>query len=93
MWDLDLALLQEFNKYFSVHDQINYTKLSPVYIASMLELKQTDPSAWEYLEENFIVNKTGISFTSIGSEHALEQDNRTMEVMEELLTLHRTNQP
>lgn len=70
-WDLHLASLHEYIKYFFAHDQINYARLSPVYIASISE----------YLEENFSVNKKGIPFTSIGSDHALEQNNRMMKTI------------
>lgn len=69
--DLHLASLHEFIKYFFAHDQINYARLSPVYIASTSE----------YLEENVSVNKTGIPFTSIGSDHALEQNNSMMKTI------------
>ena len=79
--DLHLASLHEFIKYFFAHDQINYARLSPIYIASMLLLKQPDPSTSEYLEENFSVNNTGIPFTSIGSDHALEQNNSMMKTI------------
>ena len=70
-WDLHLASLHKFIKYFFAHDQINYARLSPVYIASTSE----------YLEENVSVNKTGIPFTSIGSDYALEQNNRMMKTV------------
>lgn len=80
LWRLHLATLSEFTKYFFAHDQLNYARLSPVYVASMLELEQTDPGSWEYLEENFSINKNGTPFTSIGSDHALEQDNKRMKV-------------
>ena len=81
LWDLLVASLHEFIKYFFAHDQINYARLSPIYIASMLLLKQPDPSTSEYLEENFSVNNTGIPFTSIGSDHALEQNNSMMKTI------------
>ena len=81
LWDLLVASLHEFIKYFFAHDQINYTRLSSVYIASMLVLKQTDPSTSEYLEENFSVNNTCMPFTSIGSDHALKQNNRMMKTI------------
>lgn len=46
----------------------------------MLELEETDPTTLEYLKENFSVSKSTIPFTSIGSDHALKQDNRMMKV-------------
>ena len=92
-WDLHLASLHEFIKYFFAHDQINYTRLSPVYIASMLVLKQTDPSTSEYLEENFSVNNTCMPFTSIGSDHALEQNNRMMKTIGGIVGLTQNQSP
>ena len=87
LWRLHLASLNEFTKYFFAHDQINYARLSPVYVASMLQLEQEDPDTWKYLEENFSINKTGIPFASIGTDHALEQDNRRMKVSGGLIGL------
>ena len=51
LWNLHLASLNDFTKYFFAHDQINYARLSPVYVASMLQLQHSDHSTWEYLEE------------------------------------------
>ena len=35
---------------------------------------------WQYLKDNFSINKTGIPFCSIGLDHALEQDNKLLKV-------------
>ena len=35
---------------------------------------------WQYLKDNFSINKTSIPFCSIGSDHALEQDNKLLKV-------------
>ena len=45
-----------------------------------MELKENDEMSWQYLMDNFSINKTGISFCSIGSDHALEQDNKLLKV-------------
>ena len=79
-WHLHLSSLNKFVKYFFAHDQLNYARLTPVYIATMLELKKYDQSSWEYLSNNFSINKSAVPFTAIGSDHALEQDNRKMKV-------------
>ena len=46
----------------------------------MMELKKNDEMSWQYLKDNFSINKTGIPFCSIGSDHALEQDNKLLKV-------------
>ena len=40
----------------------------------MMGLKENDEVNWKYLKDNFSINKTGIPFCSIVSDHALEQD-------------------
>ena len=36
--------------------------------------------SWQYLKDNFSINKTGIPVCSMGSDHALEQDNKLLKV-------------
>lgn len=81
-WQLHLASLESFVKYFFAFDQINYARLSPVYLAQMYALKDKDPDTWAFLNEgNFSVNKSGIPFTGIGADHGLEQENKAMKVL------------
>ena len=81
-WELHLASLEEFIKHFFAFDQINYARLSPVYISEMYALKENDPETWQFLDEgNFSVNKSGIPFTAIGADHGLEQENKAMKVL------------
>lgn len=79
-WELHLSSLDAMIPYFFAHDQLNYARLSPLYLATMIELKKTDIHSWQYLKENFSINKSGIPFCSIGSDHALEQENKIMKV-------------
>ena len=52
---------------------INYARLTPVYIAKMFSLKDKDPETWSMFSEgSFSVNKTLISFSAIGVDHAIE---------------------
>ena len=44
----------------------------------MMELKENDEMSWQYLKDNFSINKMGIPFCWIGSDHALEQDNKLL---------------
>ena len=45
-----------------------------------MELKTKDRSSWTYLQNNFSINKTGIPFSFLGSDHALEQKNKVLKV-------------
>ena len=78
LWNLHLSSLNCFVKYFFAHDQINYTRLTPLYLADMLHLKESDRKPWDY--PNFSVSKSNIPSTAVGSDHAMEQDNRKMKV-------------
>ena len=79
-WALHLSSLDNMVKYFFAHDQINYARLTPLYLATMTDLLSNDIESWNYLEESFAISKSQIPFTSIGSDHALEQENKVMKV-------------
>ena len=81
LWDLHLASTHNLAKYFFVHDKHNYARMIPVYLAEMISLKDNDPDTWNFFEDgNFSVNKTKISFSAIGCDHAIEHENRAMKV-------------
>lgn len=80
LWKLHLASLNKMVNYFFAHDQINYARLTPLYLATMCELEESDPTTWKYLEENFSIAKSNIPFTAIGSDHAMEQENKILKV-------------
>ena len=46
----------------------------------MMGLKESGEVSWKYLKHNFSMNKMGIPLCSIGSDHALEQDNKLLKV-------------
>ena len=46
------------------------------------KLKDSDPETAAFLESSFTVNKTKIPFSAIGTDHAIEHENRAMKVME-----------
>ena len=46
----------------------------------MMGLKENDEVSWQYLKDNFSINKMGIPFCSIGSDHALEKNNKLLKV-------------
>ena len=81
LWQLHLSSLNEFVQYFFAHDQLNYARLSPLYLATMQELQNSDADSWSYLQENFSICKSGIPFTAIGSDHAMEQENKALKVI------------
>ena len=60
----------------------NYTRITPVYLLEMYELKEKDSDIWEFFMNGyFSINKTSVSFTAIGADHAIEHENRTMKVL------------
>ena len=65
MWELHLYSLNEMVYYLFSHDQMNYARLSHVYLATMSQLQESDPDAWCYLKENFAIAKSDILFTAI----------------------------
>ena len=68
-------------KYFFAHDLQNYARYIPIYLSEMCKLEESDEEVWRYLSEgNFSVSKSTIPFTSIGPDHALEQENKTMKI-------------
>jgi hypothetical protein len=80
-WNLHLDTTEAFVKYFFAHDKLNYARLTPVYLADMRTLAETDPCIWEeFMTGNWVVNKSLVPFCAIGADHALEQTNRMMKV-------------
>ena len=81
-WQLHLNSLHKIIPYFFAFDQLNYARLMPVYLSQMFELRKKDPKTWDLLQNgHFSVNKSGIPFSAIGADHALEQENRAMKVL------------
>ena len=72
MWELHLASLHELVKYFFAFDMQNYARLTPVYLAEMFLLKETDPCIWNYFDKGyFCVNKSAVPHAAIGADHAI----------------------
>ena len=86
-WNLHLTSLNDFCKYFFVHNQLNYARMTPLYLANMTKLKTSDYEHWQYLEENFSINKSNILFVGIGNYHVLEQENKVMKVAGDVIGL------
>jgi len=82
LWELHLASLNMFVKYFFAYNQQNYAQLSPVYLSEMYSMKEDDLISWEFLKTgNFCVNKSTTSFCALGTDHALEQENRKLKFL------------
>ena len=68
-------------KYFFAHDHLNYARLLPLYLSTMQNIKKTDPKLWKEFEDGkFCVSKSNVKFTSIGSDHGVEQENKRLKV-------------
>ena len=53
------------------------------YLAQMFELEEKDRRTWNFFKQgNFSVNKTNIPFSAIGADHAIEHENRSMNVLD-----------
>ena len=48
--------------YFFAHDELNYARHTPLYLFIMTELETKDIDSWNYLKNNFSVNKFGYCF-------------------------------
>ena len=60
---------------------INYARMTPAYLSQMYALKDKDPQTCEFLSTGgFSVNKSKVAFSSIGSDHGIEQENRALKV-------------
>lgn len=80
-WELHLACVEYFIKYFFALDLFNYSRMLSLYIAEMKEVKRTNPAVWEQFQKgNWVVRKTQASFCALGADEALEQENRTLKV-------------
>ena len=80
--DLHLVSSHRLCKYFFAFDMINYARLTPVYIGKMFSLKDKDPETWRMFNKgDFSVNNTLILFSAICIHHAIEQENRAVEVV------------
>ena len=79
--ELHLDSLECLVKYVFAHDHLTYARLLPLYLATMQKARKDDPELWqEFKKGNFCVSKSNVKFTSIGPDHAIEQENRRLKV-------------
>lgn len=66
LWNLHLASQDSFVKYYFSLDLINYSRMIPVHLTHLYELKDADRETWDLLKENSTCEKTLGRFTAIG---------------------------
>lgn len=80
-WKLHLAKMEELLPYFHAHDQYNYGRWGPLYVADMLELQSRYPKTWKFLDDgNCAITKHSIPFTAIDPDHGIEQEHKKMKM-------------
>ena len=79
-WELRLSALEEFTKYVFSMNMRNYSTLCAWHVAEMKFLKKSDTETWSNIRSQWAPNKCEIPFCHLGSDEALEQENRKMKV-------------
>ena len=60
---------------------LNYALMSLVYLSQMMQMKGYDPT-WDFFESGkFSVNISYVSFTAIGADRGIEQENRSLKAL------------
>lgn len=77
----DFALYKQSIKdllpWFFALDHTHYSRWLSVHLADMLHLAETNPDIFDYFNKGmFVINKTKRKFSSIGIDHAHEQNNK-----------------
>ena len=77
-----LASLERLCPLFFHQNRRKYAQHVPDYPPRMYNLKDSDPDIWkEFTNGNFCVKKSLTPYTSVGVDHALEQENRKIKVL------------
>ena len=80
-WKLHFASMEELLPYFHAHDEYNYGRWGPLYVADMMELQITDPETWKFLDKGkFAITKHDVPFTAIDPDHGIEQEHKKMNI-------------
>ena len=83
---LHMQSLESLMKYFFAHDHLNYARLLPLYISTMQQTEKQHPEIWaEFMKGNFCITKGVAGFTSIGPDHGIEQENRELKVIGDIV--------
>ena len=80
-WLLHLKSTEDIIEDVVSMDRIKYRRMLPVYLADMKHLESEEPTIWNsFLQGNFAVKKSDISFTPLGADHAGEQQNKLLKI-------------
>jgi hypothetical protein len=80
-WELHLASLENFVKYFFALDLRNYASMIAWYLSNMRQIEKTNPHLWsEFMKGKWVVNKSKVPFCALGADEALEHQNRALKV-------------
>ena len=67
--------MEQLLPYFHAHDQYNYGRWGPLYVADMLDMQTSDPSTWAFLDDgNFVITKNNVPFTAIATLSRIVQE-------------------
>jgi len=78
-WEGFIAALDNNMRFFFARDLLNYAWMMPVYLRQMTTLEQDDPASWQALKEGaFVVAKSGVPFTPVFTDQALEQEIKVL---------------
>lgn len=70
--------MEKLLPYFHAHDQYNYGRWGPLYVADMLGLQS---ETWKFLNDgNLVITEHNIPFTAIDPDHATEQEYKRMKI-------------
>jgi len=65
--------------YFFALDHHNYARWLPVHIRDNIEVEKRHPTLWaQFMNGNFVADKSGRLFSKIALDHAHEQLNATL---------------
>lgn len=69
--------IQDLLPWFFALDHIHYARWLSVHLYDMLDLSETNPNVYEHFSRGkFVITKTKKRFSSIGIDHAHEQNNK-----------------
>ncbi|CAG9822083.1 unnamed protein product [Phaedon cochleariae] len=92
-WNLRIAALDDFTKYFFALDLRNYAFLCAWYISEVRSLEILDHETLTQLKSgNWYPNKSNNPFCCLGVDEALEQENRRLKVLGGIVGITRRQQ-
>lgn len=69
--------IKDFLPWLFAMDHVNYSRWLSIHLYDMLELQESNPRVFDsFMEGKFVITKTNKAFSSIGIDHAHEQNNK-----------------